>query len=185
MAQINRPSDPDNFQAGQPIIADDVNADFNTIYLEFNGGIDNTNIKVGAGIEDDRLDQIKTANKVAANTALTGLIPSANQDSITSLIEASPIVTDASAATIFTVTLTQNRTLKNPDNPVAGMKRIWQFTQDATGGWVLTLDTDFRVADVINGGILTIPTAPNAVCYIGALYNGTKWDVLAFSGNML
>ena len=66
-----------------------VSSNFDTIYSEFNGNVDNANIKPSAGIVDSKLAQISTASKVNA-TAITnlsglpsgsGVIPDVNLDS--------------------------------------------------------------------------------------------------------
>jgi hypothetical protein len=83
MAQIVKPN---TFTSGQIIVAADHNSNFDTIYADYNGNIDNTNVVVGAGITDNKLAQITTALKVSG-TAITllaslssaaGIIPSAN-----------------------------------------------------------------------------------------------------------
>lgn len=53
------------FTAGATIIASEHNTNFDTLYSEFNGNIDNNNIKSGAAIADSKLAQITTASKVA------------------------------------------------------------------------------------------------------------------------
>lgn len=69
----------------------EVNTDFNTIYSEFNGNVDNDNIKAGAGIVDTKLAQVTTASKVhgssitglASVPAGAGYVPLANLNGIT------------------------------------------------------------------------------------------------------
>ena len=99
---------------------------------------------------------------------------------VTGLTDEATITTDASAGTIFTVTLEGNRTLANPTNSVDGMKRIWRFTQDATGSRTISLGTDFRLGTDIT--VITLTTTVNLTDYMGAIYNGddAKWDVVAF-----
>jgi hypothetical protein len=74
------------FTAGAVIIASEHNTNFDDIYNEFNGNIDNANIKANAGIVDTKLAQIVSVAKVAG-TALTsfatirsdaGVIPAVN-----------------------------------------------------------------------------------------------------------
>jgi len=182
MAQVPKKH---TFSAGNTILSAQVNEDFDDIYNEFNGNITDANVSGSAAIADTKLAQIATAGKVAANTALTGLIPSASQDSILALTDAASIATDAAAATIFTVTLGGNRTLANPTNSVAGMKRMWRFTQDGTGNRTITLDTDFRVSETIDNGSIILSIQAGAVDYMGAIYDGTYWDVIAFTRRML
>jgi hypothetical protein len=60
------------FSPGAVILAAEHNTNFDTIYSEFNGSIDNNNIKALAGIVDTKLAQIVTPSKVSG-LALTGL----------------------------------------------------------------------------------------------------------------
>lgn len=60
------------FSAGAVIYAAEHNTNDGTIWNEFNGNIDNANIKAGAAIADSKLAQITTASKVNG-TAITGL----------------------------------------------------------------------------------------------------------------
>jgi hypothetical protein len=61
---------PNTFTTGTSIIASDHNANFDTIYNDFNGGITNVNIATTAGIVDSKLDTISTVGKVNL-TAIT------------------------------------------------------------------------------------------------------------------
>lgn len=101
-------------------------------------------------------------------------------DVVTALSDGATINTDASAGTIFTVTLGGNRTLAAPTNPVNGMKRIWRFTQDGAGSRTITLNAVFRLGTDITA--ITLSTAAGTTDYFGAIYNGTdsKWDIVAF-----
>lgn len=79
---------PFTFTVGAVIIASQHNSNFTTIYTDYNGNIDNSNIVASAAIVDTKLAQITTASKVsgASLTSLTsipvgaGLIPVANID---------------------------------------------------------------------------------------------------------
>lgn len=65
------------FTAGQLIIAAEHNANFDTIYTDYNGGITNANISASAAIVDTKLDTISTAGKVSgAALASLGSVPS-------------------------------------------------------------------------------------------------------------
>ena len=63
------------FTAGTTILSAEVNANFDTIYNDYNGGITNANISGSAAIADSKLAQITTASKVsgAALTSLTSI----------------------------------------------------------------------------------------------------------------
>ena len=77
---------PFTFTVGSTIVASQHNLNFSTIYGDYNGNIDNTNIVASAAIVDSKLATISTAGKVsgAALTSLTsvpsgaGLLPRAN-----------------------------------------------------------------------------------------------------------
>ena len=170
------------FQAGTTILSAQVNENFDDIYNEFNGNITNANINGSAAIADSKLAQITTAGKESAS-AITGFIASISQDVVSALVDVSTLATDAAIATIFTITLTADRTLGDPTNSVAGMKRAWRFKQDSTGFWEVTLGADFRIpTDIASvGQVITIERDADNYTYMGAIYNGTdsKWDVVA------
>jgi hypothetical protein len=73
MSIVNKPYGTGNGLAnGSPADATQVNADFDTIYNDYNGNITNDNISGSAGIVDTKLAQISTASKVSG-AALTAL----------------------------------------------------------------------------------------------------------------
>lgn len=63
---------PNTFTVGAVIVASQHNSNFSTIYSDYNGNIDNTNIAASAAIVDTKLAQISTASKVSG-AALTSL----------------------------------------------------------------------------------------------------------------
>lgn len=103
---------------------------------------------------------------------LTSCVIEKNPGGPYALTYASTLNTDCSLGDEFEVTLTGAATLANPTNMVDGQNMKWRFTQDATGGRVLTLGTAFN-------GIFTLSTAANAVDYLSATYNAatTNWDI--------
>jgi hypothetical protein len=68
MATINKPY---NFVSGATIDAGEFNSTFDTIYSEFNGSIDNDNIKSGAGIEAAKIN-FATMSTVGATSPSKG-----------------------------------------------------------------------------------------------------------------
>jgi len=58
-------SKPNTFTAGNTILATEHNANFDTIYNDYNGNITNVNLSGAAGITDANLAQITTASKVS------------------------------------------------------------------------------------------------------------------------
>lgn len=86
------------------------------------------------------------------------------------LTDAVNIATDASLGNTFTVTLTDNRTLANPTNLVAGGIYNWIVSQDAVGGRTLAYGALFKWS----GGAAPVITATaNAKSSITAIYDGT------------
>ncbi len=62
---------PNVFSAGAVIIASQHNVNFSTIYTDYNGNIDNTNIASGAAIVASKLD-LTTANAIGTTTPAAG-----------------------------------------------------------------------------------------------------------------
>lgn len=79
------------------------------------------------------------------------------------------IATDASLSNIFTHTLTENTTLDNPTNLVAGTYYTWRFIQAASAK-TLAYGNLFKWP---GGTPMTISTGSGAVDTITALYDGT------------
>ncbi len=68
---------PKTFSLGNVIVASEHNSNFDTIYDDYNGNIDNNNIKPNAAIEDTKLAQITTVGKVsidAITPSFSGII---------------------------------------------------------------------------------------------------------------
>lgn len=68
---------PNTFTVGQVIVASQHNSNFSTIYTDYNGNIDRTNLSASAGILDTQLGNITTAGKVSGSALITlNLVPS-------------------------------------------------------------------------------------------------------------
>lgn len=69
-------SKPYTFTLGATIVASEHNANFDTIYSDYNGGVTNANISASAGIADSKLAQLTTAGKVSGAALVSlGSIP--------------------------------------------------------------------------------------------------------------
>lgn len=96
-----------------------------------------------------------------------------------SLAYASTLNTDASAGSIFDITLTGNVTIANPTNPTNGQTIRWRVRQDATGGRAVTLGTKFSLPASVS--TLEFSTAADKLDILAATYHSgrDKWDVVA------
>ena len=74
---------PYSFSAGQKILSAQHNSNFDTIYNEFNGSIDNNNISNTASIAGSKLGTLATI------TTAAGVIPAANISITTSILASS------------------------------------------------------------------------------------------------
>jgi hypothetical protein len=117
------------------------------------GGTITTTGTVAADVATDANIQAGTANKLIA----AGQIYSANAPVATSGTGTYTI--DMTAGRVFQRTMTGNTTLANPTTEVAGMSGVIYFIQDATGGFTLSLSSDWKPI----GGTPTIATAANKV----------------------
>ena len=99
MAKITKPT---TFSSGTTAKSGEVNSNFDTIYNEFNGSIDNANIKANAGIVDTKLAQITTASKVSTSalTGTLGVVVSTTNITADTLTCANSALTNISATTI-------------------------------------------------------------------------------------
>ena len=98
------------------------------------------------------------------------------------LVDAATVAIDSAVANEFNVTLTGNRTLGVPSNPVNGARMTLFIRQDATGSRTLTLPTGaggFALGDFAN---TTLSTAANATDIIAATYSSVvgKWLITNF-----
>jgi hypothetical protein len=79
-------SKPFTFSTGSVIYASEHNSNYDAIYNELNGSLDNSNIAAGANIADSKLASISSANKVSGAAlhtltsipAAAGIIPAVN-----------------------------------------------------------------------------------------------------------
>lgn len=85
------------------------------------------------------------------------------------LTDAANIQTDASAGSMFSVTLHGNRHLANPTGLVPGGRYLWIVRQDAIGSRTLTLRSRFRSS----GGVCPLTAMPGATDLIEGWSDGT------------
>lgn len=98
------------------------------------------------------------------------------------LTDASTIVTDASVANYFRVSMSGNRTLGVPRNPTDGQRAIWELT--AAGGQRLLAPASGAGGFVFGRDIAGLtPIAAGTTDYLGAIYSlaANRWRVVAYS----
>jgi len=96
------------------------------------------------------------------------------------LTDAAPVATNAALGTYFRVTITADRTLANPTNPVDGQRVIWEIEQGSGGSKILTLGSDFAFGSDLTEVVLSITAGKKDL--IGAIYSSVmaKWLVVMF-----
>ena len=93
---------------------------------------------------------------------------------VVALTDASTIAVNAALGNDFRVTITANRTMGSPSNPVDGQRIDFQVTQDGTGSRTITWNS---VYDFGTDGAPTLTTTASKTDLIGFIYNAalTKW----------
>lgn len=135
------------------------------------------------GAYGDLLSLIDTKAPLASPT-FTGTVTAARFTAApVTLTDATTIATDAATSSHFRVTLGGNRTLGVPTNPIDGQRVLWELTQDATGGRVLTLASGAGGFAVGADGPVVLSTTPGARDFLGAVYSAAlnRWLVLALA----
>jgi hypothetical protein len=89
---------------------------------------------------------------------------------------------DASAGNVFHLTFTGNVTMGAPSSPTSGQKIVMRFDQGAGGFSVTSWNAVWKFSSEI--GTPTFSAAASAVDYMGAIYDGTNWNVIAWATNI-
>lgn len=92
------------------------------------------------------------------------------------LTEEATIAVDASEGNLYTITLTGDRTLGAPTNPLAGQRITFRIEQDGTGSRVITYNAVYRFPT----GEPVLQTQAGAIDYVTFQYNeaDSKWDFI-------
>ena len=145
----------------------DLNSNFDTVYNEFNGNIDNANIKAGAGISASKLDSAvitTTGTQTMTNKTLTKPKTIQPYTDLIVAADAAVVTFDLENGQIQSVTLGGNRTLALSNEQV-GQAFVVRLIQDGTGSRTVTWWSGINWA----GGI-----APSLTTTSG------HWDMLGF-----
>jgi len=142
----------------------DINANFDTLYTEVNGNLDNDNLDASAAISATKISG--TAVTLTGAQTITGIktFSAATKPYYKSNTDVSTVTFDLDVGNIHTVTLGGNRTLAI-SNEDAGQCFIIRLVQDATGSRTVTWFSTIKWA---GGSAPTLTTT------------ASKWDVLGF-----
>jgi hypothetical protein len=145
----------------------DLNNNFQTIYNEFNGNIQNANISSSAGIVFSKLDSTTVAGVSAVQTltnkTLTKPTISGSLQSMTTDTDGATVTMDLSTSNIHTVTLGGNRTLAL-SNVSVGQAFMVRLVQDGTGSRTVTW---FATIKWPNGVVPTLTTTASKTDVFG------------------
>jgi len=110
-----------------------------------------------------------TGNPFTGGTFTGGVTLKGVGETIVALGSTSSPTLDASAGTVFTMTLTGNVTISSLTNAVTGTNATLVITQDGTGSRTLTSTMKFA------GGNKTLSTAAGAIDIISIFYDGSTY----------
>lgn len=147
----------------------DLNGDFDTVYNEFNGNIDNDNIKSSAGISTSKISG--TAMNLSSNQTVTGIktFNAATKPYLYTDTDGSTITFNLNTANIHTVTLAGDRTLAL-SNASTGQVFIIRLVQDGSGSRTVTWFSTIKWS----GGITpTLTTTASRVDVFGFICTGS------------
>lgn len=165
---------PYTFTASTTIVSAQVNSNFDTLYTEVNGNLDNTNIKASAGIVFSKLDSATVVGLTDSQTLTNKRITKR----VGTTASSSTPTPDADSHDVYTVTaLATGATFGAPTGtPTNGQSLILRILDNGTAR-SLAFNAIYREVGV------TLPTTTtiSKTMYVGCIYNSadTKWDVLA------
>jgi hypothetical protein len=102
-----------------------------------------------------------------SNTVIT---PGYVAPAVVALADAATIGVDASAGNDFRVTITGNRTMDNPANPVDGQRITFQVKQGGAGNFQLTWGSQYKFGAA---GAPVLSTGAGDTDVIGFIYNAS------------
>jgi hypothetical protein len=153
---------PKTWEDAENVNFDDLNSNFDTVYNEVNGNLDNNNIKAGAGIVGTKIATTLTSKHIKSSrwSGLYDLGVSGTSKTI-----------NWANGDRQTLELTGDVTISF-SNPVAGQALALTLVQDGTGSRTITFP-----AEVIwtNEEAPTLTTDPAGIDVIVLYYNGTKY----------
>lgn len=151
------------------VLYTDINSDFDTLYNEVNGNLDNDNIDASAAIATTKISG--TAVNLSSEQTITGVkfFDKATKSKLTTDTDASTVTFDLDASNLHTVTLGGNRTLAL-SNADTGQVFVIRLVQDGTGSRTVTW---FSTIKWPAGTAPTLSTAINKVDVFGFICTGS------------
>jgi hypothetical protein len=152
----------------------DLNGNFDTIYNEFNGNIDDANIKSGAAIAASKLDTVvltTTNTKTVSNKTLTKPTLNGSVQALTTDTDGTTVTFDMAASNLHSVTLGGNRTLA-VSNVAAGQSFLITLAQDETGSHTVTWWDDIKWVGATEPTLTTTASRSDIFAFI---YDGTNY----------
>lgn len=113
--------------------------------------------------------------EASTTTETGGLAPA-----VVALADAPTIAVDASRGNDFRVTITADRTMGNPSNPVNGQQIIFQITQGTGAPYTITWGSTYDFSAALPEPVLS--TAAGQTDLLGFMYNAAKgsWLLAAY-----
>lgn len=189
-----------NFTAGTTIDPTQVNANFDTIYTEFNGSISNANISASAAVAYSKLNLTgavlnadlagsiastkisNTAAVLGADNAFTAKNTFKNTvQTLVTATDGSTVTFDLSSGNIQSVTLGGNRTLAL-SNGTVGQCFILRLIQDGTGSRTVTW---FSTIKWPGGSAPTLTTTASKIDVFGFITTSSgNYDAFIIGQNL-
>lgn len=160
---------PKTWIDGEGVLFNDLNDNFDSVYNEFNGNVDNTNLKADAGIVGTKI-ATNLSSKHMQGSRWSGLYDNGSSGSTKAI--------DWSQGDRQKLTLSANCTISF-SNPTAGQALTLIVAQDGTGGKSLSFPVAVKW---VNAEVPTFSSAANAVDILIFIYDGTNYYTQAAIG---
>lgn len=166
---------PKTWADAENVTYTDINSNFDTVYNEFNGNIEDANVKTGAAIAAAKISG--TAATLSGTQSFTGKKTFATTvGTITADSDDTTITFNMNTSNLHKVTLGGNRTLA-VSNLTSGQSFVLILKQDATGSrtvtWFVSPGAGTPAIKWANASAPTLTTTANRYDIFAFLYDGT------------
>ena len=160
---------PKTWADNENVTYTDINSNFDTVYNEFNGNIEDANIDASAAIAVTKISG--TAVNLSSAQSISGKKTFASTvQTITSNTDGATVTFNLATSNIHTVTLEGNRTLAL-SNASTGQAFVIRLVQDGTGSRTVTWFSTIKWA---NGSAPVLTTTATKTDVFGFLCTGTN-----------